>query len=29
MYLEYADEILTPYLFFNMLILFNLIIIYG
>jgi hypothetical protein len=29
MYFEYADEILTPYLFFNMLILFNLIIIYG
>jgi|MGYP000852719371 hypothetical protein len=29
MNLEFADEILTPYLFFNMLILFNLIIIYG
>jgi len=29
MYLKYADEILTPYLFFNMLELFNLIIIYG
>ena len=29
MYLEYADEILTSYLFFNMLILFNLVVIYG
>jgi len=29
MYFEYEDEILTPYLFFNMLMKYNLIIIYG